>query len=1574
MIRIRTILIALFLLIAGSSFAITVIDSTTAKESRCSNNGSITVYAHGTNPPIMYALVSGPATRPLQSGSSFSALAPGTYQVLAVNFNNDSALRTVTVTGSYTSPNFNPTYIAPICRNGTTGRIFGNPVNTVGRAPFSWTLTPPSGSPITQSNDTFNNLGPGTYQLKLTDSCGNFTSRSITLNNPNTGLTFSYLTNTVVGCDSISMYIRLLAPSNSTNSTYTIRVYKNGVGGPVHPVVNPINSPTQVELYEVVSGATYGTTLNVTVYNSCGDSVNITNAAATYALIVTSSSSFINCQSLMTATLNLTLSGSQRLTNIKAPFKVLVIDSATNTRVDSVRSTTPNYYVNLNSLPYNKTYIFQLTDGCGRTVSVKQRFTQVVTPATVSKFLYPFHCRDSTISYKIKCNDCKSGATLTMLSGPTNIGSSKPKFSYRDTLIYNFSSTTTLPLNEFFLSNLGPGKYKFRLTDSCSANVVDSFTITPADVADERVSLSYRQGCAGQNKLYDTLYTRHTTAADVTGYGTVTYTGLGNGVNISKTFTYNSTTGYRFVDSVTNLSGGSYQVAVAYALPSGNGIRFNQGGVCFTYVDTVVLPQYNPPTLANSSGVKCHNTLWTQLVADSTRGVTPYQYEIIGGPQTKPIQSSNFFALTLPGSYTARISDACGNAGVSSFTVDTTAFPPIHRTGSACSGGRVTLYSTASSFVTYVWQKPNGTLFTGDTLVLNPVSGADTGVYRVTRYVNINGCKDTLTTNYRLYTSVDNNLFDTICEGGSVRVGTHVYTATGIYHDTLPGVSCDSIINLSLRVNPLKRDTATVTLCGGGSYTQAGHTYTVSGTYRDTMPTTGCDSIRVLFLTISPPKISNPVVTICEGQSFVVGALAYNSSGTYTDTLQVNGCDSIVHLQLTVNPIIRDTVNKTICAGTTWRVGTHVYSTAGTYRDTIATVTCDSLVLTNLSIQPLTRDSVATTICEGFGVNVGTHYYTATGVYRDTFTTASCDSIHILKLTVTPLKRDSVAQRICFGTSVTVGSHVYTASGIYRDTFNTVPCDSIHVLNLTIALQKRDSLVRTICQGQAVTVGTHSYNSTGIYRDTLTTSFCDSIVILNLRVNPLKYVTLNPTICEGQGFRVGSKTYTTPGTYQDTLPTISCDSIITLNLSVLPLHRDTLTRTICEGQIVQVGIHQYNVSGTFRDTLATAGCDSIVLLQLTVTPLQRDSAASTICEGYSVTFGGRTLTQTGIYRDTFATSGCDSISTLNLFVKPLPRDTEAVTICAGDSVLRNGAYRKVAGLYSDTFTTATCDSVYTLQLTVAPLKTHLIDTVICANQFIQVGNQLYATSGVYIDTLPTTTCDSIVTLQLTVLPLIYTQLDTTVCPGEVVQVGGNQYTNPGNYTDTLPTAGCDSVVSLILHHYSRAAVHATTTATDVVRGDTILLSAVVNQPMQYQWTGASFNDPLVQSPTATMYVTSWITVDVVSNDGCKASDSVYVRVRECGNVTLYVPSAFSPNNDGSNDAYRIYGNFVTLNQLSVFNRWGEKVFETDDMEHVWDGTYQGQLQQPGTYVYFLNYRVCGDPQSKTQKGTITLVR
>jgi gliding motility-associated-like protein len=117
-------------------------------------------------------------------------------------------------------------------------------------------------------------------------------------------------------------------------------------------------------------------------------------------------------------------------------------------------------------------------------------------------------------------------------------------------------------------------------------------------------------------------------------------------------------------------------------------------------------------------------------------------------------------------------------------------------------------------------------------------------------------------------------------------------------------------------------------------------------------------------------------------------------------------------------------------------------------------------------------------------------------------------------------------------------------------------------------------------------------------------------------------------------------------------------------------------------------------------------------------------------------------------------------------------------------------------------------------------------------------------------------------------------------------------------------------------------------------------------------------------------------VEVWSVKGCKSMDSV--QILWGSDPSFYLPNAFTPNGDGLNDVFGAIPRYDYVKQyhLSIYNRWGEMLFETTDINHGWDGIYKGKACPSGVYVYRVIYEEFGNQPSQTRikNGTVVLVR
>ncbi len=155
-------------------------------------------------------------------------------------------------------------------------------------------------------------------------------------------------------------------------------------------------------------------------------------------------------------------------------------------------------------------------------------------------------------------------------------------------------------------------------------------------------------------------------------------------------------------------------------------------------------------------------------------------------------------------------------------------------------------------------------------------------------------------------------------------------------------------------------------------------------------------------------------------------------------------------------------------------------------------------------------------------------------------------------------------------------------------------------------------------------------------------------------------------------------------------------------------------------------------------------------------------------------------------------------------------------------------------------------------------------------------------------------------------------------------------------------------------------------------GEQASLNAIITGKSQtVSWTPASLLTApgLANTSTVPLYDDTSFTVLVVDTNGCRSSNNILVQILH----QLYLPTAFTPNSDGRNDVFKIPEiATIKLQQFSIFNRSGQIVFSTSNRSKGWDGTYQGQPLDPGTYIYFIRGII--NKKDTVFKGTVLLLR
>jgi gliding motility-associated-like protein len=188
------------------------------------------------------------------------------------------------------------------------------------------------------------------------------------------------------------------------------------------------------------------------------------------------------------------------------------------------------------------------------------------------------------------------------------------------------------------------------------------------------------------------------------------------------------------------------------------------------------------------------------------------------------------------------------------------------------------------------------------------------------------------------------------------------------------------------------------------------------------------------------------------------------------------------------------------------------------------------------------------------------------------------------------------------------------------------------------------------------------------------------------------------------------------------------------------------------------------------------------------------------------------------------------------------------------------------------------------------------------------------------------------------------------------------YMTPGLYTVSLyanSDKNCDTTVTLVdtikVYTLPNAEFAFSPENPTIVQRNLEFTNLSQGNPTQFYWEMGEGSTYLSQhvshvypADTGTYVVYLWIATD----KGC--SDSTYKTVRINSDFTVYIPNSFSPNNDGTNDAFMVHGRGIVDAEMWVFNRWGEEVAYLKNLEPMkkgWDGQYIQDPAKQDIYVY-----------------------
>ena len=674
-----------------------------------------------------------------------------------------------------------------------------------------------------------------------------------------------------------------------------------------------------------------------------------------------------------------------------------------------------------------------------------------------------------------------------------------------------------------------------------------------------------------------------------------------------------------------------------------------------------------------------------------------------------------------------------------------------------------------------------------------------------------------------------------------------------------------------------------------------------------------------------------------------------------------------------------------ICAGQTIDLFGESVGEAGVYSRTYQSVLgCDSTMTYFVELLDTVATSETVTICRGEEATIFGQLQSSPGIYSAVYPTANgCDSTHYVLLEVREPVATSESVHICQGDTAFVFGIPETQSGDYSATFTGAnTCDSTHTVTLLVSDTVVTSEDRIICQGETTVIFGQQESEPGDYSAVFpAVSGCDSIHHIRLEVADTVATAETITICRGENADIFGNPTGEPGEYTAYFSTVAgCDSIHRINLVVLDSVATWENLVLCQGETAVIFDQAQTEPGLYSRVFAGAnGCDSTHYIDLAFLPLDTGYLSVQLCPGDSVSVFGQVVRISGKFEQWFTSSnGCDSLSVIEVTLHTLPDPEARITsACPG---INNGSI-----LLSVTDGEPPYHFKWSNKSEDTPANNQLSPGFYSVS--IQDDNGCRIAETYEVSSLPE--------------PEITLQVEDVLCPGDangLIRVesadpglkfslnGQSYHTTPsfenlpaGAYTVHIQFGDkCFTSIDTQLKEPPGLDLHLPEQLV-IDPGESVVLepSGNLDRVEFYQWSppdGLSCTDcanPVAAPEESTLY-----TLTIGDEADCEVSANVQVWINP--SPELYIPSAFSPNNDQVNDFFKPYADSDRpIRIIRIFDRWGGMVYEEKDrfLSEItgWDGTRNGLQLPSGVYVYYIEAEG-GEGHINRYSGDLVLMR
>jgi PKD repeat protein len=675
---------------------------------------------------------------------------------------------------------------------------------------------------------------------------------------------------------------------------------------------------------------------------------------------------------------------------------------------------------------------------------------------------------------------------------------------------------------------------------------------------------------------------------------------------------------------------------------------------------------------------------------------------------------------------------------------------------------------------------------------------------------------------------------------------------------------------------------------------------------------------------------------------------------------------------------------------------------------------CDStLVVSVTALQP-SFGSLSLSACPGsFAVYNGTNIPVGTSQSFTLVNAAGCDSVLTVSVSPLPTNSSSLNLSACPGSfAVYNGTNIPVGTSQSFTWSNVLGCDSVVTVTVTALPTSSSSLSLSACPGSfAVYNGTNIPVGTSQNFTLSNVSGCDSVVTVSVTALPTQTSSLSLSACPGS-FAVYNGTNIPVGTSQDfTLSNVSgCDSVVTVTVTALPTSSSSLSLSACPGSFAVYNGTNIPVGTSQNFILAnTAGCDSVVTV--TVSALQPTASALSLsaCPGSFAVYNGTNIPVGTSQNFTLVNAaGCDSVVTVTVLGDLLPTSSAlTVGVCPGETYVYQGFTLTAGTVQSFILNNAAgCDSVITITVFQKNTSSNVLNVSVCpGSTYSYAGQEIAPGNSKEFHFTNAESCDSTVTVVVTAFPetnfAVNAQPSCNNLPTgllEVTGISGGQAPfqfslDNLNFQDSIRFSNISAGIYTVYVEDANGCVFERNVPLDLIPilniqlsngilpcdSPQVQLEAIVlsGDPasLQFKWWNGG------QGPTTLATDAGDIWVEVSNScETIRTEASVQWAELAKDLDIVYIPNVFMPSsNDLENTQFKPFfaaGIDLVRFHFEVFDRWGDKLFETSSTSDAWGGVFRDQKFNPGVQVWHLeaDIAICGRVLHVERKGDVTVVR